>query len=104
MKQIAFYPADYSKIDPQIYSWAQKYKLHVLTFYKDADVRSVEIVDNSANRYQIWIDAPDEKNEVIIHAWNYKKKRIDVKSSLSDFAGKLEEVYSSVLAWEKDTK
>jgi hypothetical protein len=104
MKQIAFYPADYSKIDSQIYSWAQKYKLHVSAFYKDADVRSVQIVDNSANCYQIWIDAPDEKNEVIIHAWNYKKKRIDVKSSLSDFADKLEGVYLTVLSWEKDTK
>jgi hypothetical protein len=104
MIQIAFYPADYSKIDPHIYSWAQKHKLHVLTFYKDSDVRSVEIVDNSVNRYQIWIDAPDEKNEVLIHAWDYKKKRIDVKSSLSNFADKLEGVYLTILSWGKDTK
>ncbi len=93
---------DYSQIDPILYSWAQKHKLHIFTIYKDAVVRSVEIVSNSANRYQIWVDALNENNEVYIHAWDYKKKRTDIKSSLSELNEKLEEIFSTVLSWESD--
>ncbi len=46
MKHNVFYPANYSKVDVAIYSWARKHKLQVFTIYKDADVRSVENVSN----------------------------------------------------------
>jgi hypothetical protein len=94
--------ADYSPIDPTLYSWALKHKLHIFTIYKDEVVRSVEIVSHSAKRYQIWVDALNENDEVCIHAWDYKKKRTDIKSSLSELNERLEEIYSIVLSWEGD--
>jgi hypothetical protein len=94
------YLSDYSQIDPALYSWAQKHKLNVLTVYKDCEVRSVDVVRNSANRYQIWVDLPNEKNEVGIHAWDYKKRKADIECSLAELENKLEEIYSMVLFWE----
>jgi hypothetical protein len=98
------YLSDYSQIDPTLYSWAQNHKLHVFTVYKECEVRSVDVVSNSANRYQIWLDPPNEKNEISIHAWDYKKRKADIECSLSELENKLEEIYSMVLLWEGEQR
>jgi hypothetical protein len=63
-------------------------------------VRSIEVVSESGKRYQIWLDAPDERKEIALHAWDYKKRKVDVKSSLSDLDEKLEEIYTKVMSWD----
>ncbi|HEU0143418.1 MAG TPA: hypothetical protein VFQ47_01415 [Nitrososphaera sp.] len=94
--------ANYSEIDPIIYAWAQKYSLHIHTKYKDYDVRSIDMVGSLGKRYQIWLDAPDERKEIGLHAWDYKKRKVEVKSSTSDLGENLEKIYATVVEWDAD--
>ncbi len=92
------YTSDYSKIDSVLFDWAKKHNLHIFKEYKDYEVRSINIVSNSGRKlYQIWIDAPDEKNESGIHAWDYKKERIDIQSSITDLSENLEKIYDAII-------
>jgi hypothetical protein len=89
----------YQKVDSIIQDWADKHKLTVYTSYQDYEVRSVDVVDQNGQKYQIWIDPPDQNGNVKVHAWDYKKKREDRTVSISDLGICLEEVYSTVLRW-----
>ena len=46
----------YFKIDKIIEDWAKKLGLHIQTNYKDEKVRSLSVVDDAGNSYQIWIE------------------------------------------------
>jgi hypothetical protein len=96
------YAADYSEIDPTLYAWAHKHSLHIYTKYQDYDVRSVDVAGSSGKRYQIWLDAPDERKEIGLHAWDYKKMKAEAKSSLPELGEKLEEIYATVMGWDAD--
>ncbi len=67
----------YEKIDSILKNWADARSLHIYTIYKEVEVRSIEVVGNKNGRYQLWLDAPDEKGQVCIHIWDYKKRKKD---------------------------
>jgi hypothetical protein len=92
--------ANYSEIDPVLYAWAQKHGLQIFMKYQSYDVRSVFLTSNSGEPYQIWVDAPDERKEVHLHARDYTNMRADIISSLHDLDGKLEEIYATVRSWD----
>jgi hypothetical protein len=94
------YAANYSEIDSIIYAWAQRHSLHIYTKYKDYDVRSIDVVGNSGKRFQIWFDAPDERKEIGLHAWDYRKRKMDITSFLSDLNENLEKIYATVMEWD----
>jgi hypothetical protein len=94
------YGANYSEIDPVIYAWAQKRDLPVLMNYQDNDARSIFLAGSSGESYQIWVDAPDERKEIQLHARDYKSMRADISSSLQDLDGRLEEIYATVMSWD----
>jgi hypothetical protein len=96
------YTEDYSDVDPVLAAWTQERGLRIHTKYKGEDVRSIDVAGGSGKLYQIWVDAPDVNKKFGIHAWDYKKRRADVKCSLSDLKKVLEEVYATVLEWDED--
>lgn len=46
----------YSKIDQIVKDWANKVGVHPQYEYKDEKVCSLNVVDDSGNNYQIWIE------------------------------------------------
>ncbi|WP_186525881.1 hypothetical protein [Seonamhaeicola sediminis] len=44
------------KIDKIIENWAKKLGLYLQTNYKEEKVRSLSVVDDAGNSYQIWIE------------------------------------------------
>lgn len=99
---MAFYTADYSEVDPMLYAWAQRHSLKIRTEYKDYDVRSIDVAGDSGKLYQLWIDPPDKMEKVGIHAWDYKKRKADIQSPLSEMDKNLEVIYSTVMSWDED--
>lgn len=91
---------DYSGIDYMLSAWAQRHGLQISTEHQGQGAKSIFVVGRSGKQYQIWIDAPDERNEIHVHAWDYEKMRADVVSSPYDLSGKLEEIYATVISWD----
>jgi hypothetical protein len=88
----------YSVIDPTIQTWAQRHGLSLFTQYKDSEVRSVDVVEKSGRKFQIWIDRP-KGDRVSVHAWDYKKRRQDWDASIADLDNFLEEAIRTVRSW-----
>ena len=91
----------YQEIDAIIRDWADKYKLTLYTSYQDQEVRSVDVADPRGQKYQIWIDPPDRKGNVEVHAWDYSRKRKDYAVSINDLRRCLEDAYAVVLHWSR---
>ena len=65
---------NYQIIDDVLDAWAKLHNLKVIKLYKDMQVRSVNIVDSTGAKYQIWIDPIEGKHEIKINYWDYKNK------------------------------
>ncbi len=89
----------YHQIDYIVQHWVVKHMLTLYPSHQDYEVRSVDIVDQRGRKYQIWIDPPDQKGNLEVHAWDYKRKRKDYTASIDDLGNCLEEAYSAVLLW-----
>ena len=89
----------YDSVDPAIMAWAIKHVLHVYTRYQDVEVRSVDLVGSRGERSQIWIDPPDERGTIQVHAWDYKTRRQDFTTSISDLPTCLEDAFDTAARW-----
>jgi hypothetical protein len=89
----------YDKIDSILIPWADSRRLHIHTDFKDVEVRSIDIVSPKGERFQIWIDEPDNKGNTAVHVWNMKKRKKDYSATLSSFLDQLEVAYQQVLGW-----
>ncbi|MFO8011462.1 MAG: hypothetical protein R6U89_11750 [Dehalococcoidia bacterium] len=89
----------YANIDPLIQKWADKYHLRIAREYKEYEVRTTDVIDKGGKKYQIWIDTPDNKGNISVHAWDYKKRRVDFMTTTSDLHNALESAYGVVLSW-----
>ena len=88
----------YASIDRIILPWAEKHGLIVSFRYRDSDVRSIQIVDRTGARYQIWIDEP-EGERVNVHAWDYRRKRSDWQAMRDELDKCLDQARETVLEW-----
>jgi hypothetical protein len=88
----------YATIDPIINIWILQNKLVLLKSYQDCEVRSVELVDKKGERYQIWVEEPQENN-IRICAWDFKKRKIEFTAEKSDLLQKLNKALSTVRKW-----
>ena len=88
----------FEDLDEMLTAWARRHGLHVSTEYKDEEVRSVAIVDDSGCEYQLWLDLlpPDR---VKVTAWDYKNRRQTQICEQSELPEALEFVYGSVEQW-----
>lgn len=93
----------YEEIDDVINQWASHRNLPFYMSYKEGDVRSFEIADQSGNRYQMWIDKPLESGKIEVHIWNFeskqKKKFEDYKVTKSELFACIEDAYKVIKTW-----
>ena len=90
---------NYAEIDKVLTPWSKRHGLHVFTKYRDEEVRSIDVVDDAGDRYQIWISESANSGTAKVSAWNYKDKKKTVESSFPDLEQALEELYSEVMQW-----
>ena len=89
----------YQQIDEVINAWATDLRLSVRKEFKDAEVRSTDVVSSSGAKCQIWIDPPNTEGLVGVHVWNYKDKRADSSVSLSQLRDSLNNAYATAQSW-----
>lgn len=89
----------YFKIDPILNKWAQDNTLHIYTSHQSYEVRSIDIVSPSGKRFQLWIDEPDENENILIHIWDLKMKQKDYQCDLNNLFNKLNEAYKDLTNW-----
>lgn len=85
-------------LDEKLDFWVRKNSLSLNRSYKDEEVRSINIVSNSGNKYQIWIEL--NKKEIIINVWNYKNLKTEYKTILDLFTDTLDRAKDITNLWE----
>ena len=94
----------FAAIDPLLNAWAREKGVHVLTHYRDTEVRSVEIYGPDDDRGHLWLSDIDEHGTVGVHAAASDGFRTDRQSLLPELADVLSEVYDElaqhVSSWE----
>ncbi len=72
---------------------------------REVEVRSIYVVDDAGETYQIFLSPPDAAGRITVSAWNCKTKRKrkikEFESALSELEQALEEAYSHVMEWVK---
>ena len=94
---------NYAKIDPTITAWARKHLFTIYTYYRDSEVRSIDIVSPQGHKYQLWIDPPTNAT-VAIHVWNYKRRRKDWSVRIDELVQILEEAHQTIKSWMSEEK
>ena len=89
----------YHLIDEVINGWATDLRLSIYKEFKDAEVRSTDVVSSSGAKCQIWIDPPNTEGRVGVHVWNYKDKRADTSVSCSQLRDSLNKAYATARGW-----
>jgi len=89
----------YQQIDEVINAWAKDLRLSIFTEFKDAEVRSSDVVSSSGAKCQIWIDPPNTEGRLGVHVWNYKDKRADTSVSVSQLRDSLNNAYATARSW-----
>ena len=96
----------YAAVDKILTPWLKRHGLHVFTLYREDEVRSIDVVDDAGDRYQIAVSEPDESERVRVFAGNLKSKRKrksrEYESTLSDLERVLEEAYSQIMEWVRE--
>jgi hypothetical protein len=96
--------SDFRQVDYLLNKWLPKYGLTIATQYKDEKVRSISVVDDNGNSYQIWID-PIKLNQIVVNASslkNMKKESWKTETDLNDFEQTLNKAYSEIEKWITD--
>jgi hypothetical protein len=93
----------YDAVDPILLPWLKRHGLHVFTRYRDEAVRSIDVVDDAGDRYQIAVSPPNGSGKLTVFAGNYlrkkKQKRVEYPSNVSGLERTLEEAYSQIMEW-----
>ena len=92
----------YAAIDSILQRWSRRHGLAISAEYRDEEVRSLELTDQRHRRYQIWIDPPDRRGVVVVHAWDFHNQRIDSRANIGDLESHLDGVRAIVLNWMND--
>jgi len=90
---------NYLTIDSTLSEWANDHGLHLVRTYREAEVRSVDVVGPDGSRSQIWVDPPDGDGKVGVHAWDYDNRRKDVSTAAVDLRRELDRMYSLACTW-----
>jgi hypothetical protein len=93
----------YSLIDPILTAWARQKGVHVLTEYKEYEVRGVMIYGPSDETGHLWLTV-EQHGMVGVHAAASDGFKADRLVPLSELANELteayDEVYQHVPSWE----
>jgi hypothetical protein len=89
----------YESIDTVLDAWASDERLWISREFKDSEVRSVQIVSDTGNKVQIWVDRPTEAGVVGVHAWDYRDRREDMAVAVSSLRKALDTVTAIAREW-----
>lgn len=89
----------YDLVDPILRRWASRHGLAVMDEYRGEEVRSLELTDDHGRRYQLWLDPPVEGGRVAVHAWDFRRKRMERVTTISELEQCLEEMLRAVSQW-----
>ena len=93
----------YDDVDPILLPWLKRHGLHVLTRSREYEIRHIDVVDDSGDRYQIGVSEPDDAGKLTVFAGNYlrkkKQKRAEYLSNVSGLERTLEDAYSKIMEW-----
>lgn len=89
----------YSNVDPVLHQWARRHGLHVASLYRDDEVRSVAVVDDSGGEYQIFLTPPDAAGRLTVTASTRRRPRVDIEANLASLESALEQAYRLVEGW-----
>ena len=89
----------YVEIDPILYAWARENGLYVSTHYRDEEVRSVPIVDDAGDEYQLWLTRPDALGELTVSVSDNRGKLSEVRTRTDDLETALKKAMSAVNRW-----
>jgi hypothetical protein len=88
----------YVDLDPILGPWAHSHGLYVSTVYRDDEVRFVDVVSPAGRRYQLWLDV-SSGDRVGVHVWDFKKRRQDFVTSISELNATLDRALSAMRTW-----
>ena len=98
----------YADVDKILLPWLKRHGLHVFTRHHEEEVRSIDVVDDAGERFQLWISRPDAFGMVRIFVSNYKSRRKrkskEYEATLSDLEPALEEAYSQIMDWVNEAE
>lgn len=95
----------YAAVDKVLPSWLKRHGLHVMTEYRDDEVRSVDVVDDQGDLYQIWIETISERGFRVSAALRKVPALRSPFSLDTEAAGlpeALEDAYVLVASWIRD--
>ncbi len=90
------------KIDQMVKDWCNKVGLHPQYEYKDEKFRSLNVIDDSGNKYQIQIEELKWKRvkvSAIDNAIGQKKRIWNKKSEISHLTKTLYQAYGVIEQW-----
>ena len=92
----------YFKIDRIVQDWAKKVGLHTQYEYKDEKVRTLSVIDDAGNKYQIWIETLKWRRIKVsaTHNKNGRKRKVwNKKCKISNLTKVLFEAYGVTEQW-----
>ena len=87
----------WADIDAELNSFAESNGLHVYARYRDSEVRSIEIVDDQAYSYQLWLEPTHVGWRVCV--WDRASRRSEHLATSQDLRRGLDAAYRDVLDW-----
>jgi hypothetical protein len=89
----------YVEIDPILDAWTRRNGLHVFMQYRDEEVRSVHIVDDTGDEYQLWLTPLALEHNWTVAVTNNKGKHLDVSARADELESALEKALTAVNRW-----
>jgi len=92
------------EIEKTLTSWGKRHGLRVSDIYRDK-FYYVDVVDDVGGKYEISICEDDESDLIKVRVWNHQKKSCGfIPVGLSDLEKVLEQAYSQINTWTKQSK
>jgi hypothetical protein len=89
----------YEDLDPVLTEWATQNGLHVFTKDRDWETRSIQIVDDSGEVYQLGLFPRDDDVQVSVNCRKNKNFKASYTCRLDDLEKALQTAYQQVLEW-----
>jgi hypothetical protein len=90
---------NYQDIDRVLLPWSKRHGLHVLTSYREDEVRYIDVVDDAGNRYEMSISPHEVPGLVRISIWDRKRRSKGYRAEPPKLEEVLEKAYSAIMVW-----
>jgi hypothetical protein len=85
------------QVDRALGDFCEEFGLHLSTEYRDEEVRSIDVVDDQASSYQIWLEQSD--SGWIVRLWNRKSRSAEFPTVSGELLGTLRSAYRELERW-----